>query len=49
MGSEDVSTENQVRRSGVMGTVPSGRVGPEYESNLTVTAMGRSGGRWSPS
>ena len=35
---------DQVRRSGVMGTVPSDRVGPLYESNLTVTAIGRLGG-----
>ena len=36
--------DNHVRRSGAMGTVPSGRVGPKYVSNCTVTATGRSGG-----
>ena len=40
-GTPDV---DQVRRSGVMGTVPSGSVGPEYASNFTMTAAGRSGG-----
>ena len=32
------------RRMGVMGTVPSGRVGPEYVTKCTITATGRSGG-----
>ena len=40
----DPPDADQVQRSGVMGTVPSGRVGPLYESNLTVTAIGRLGG-----
>ena len=34
----------QVRRTGVIGTVRFGKVGPVYLSNLTITASGKSGG-----
>ena len=37
---------NHVRRSGQMGTEPSESVGPELQSNRTITATGRSGGEW---
>ena len=39
-----VVDDDHVRRSGMIGTVPSESVGPEYVSNVTVTATGKSGG-----
>ena len=41
---QETPAVDHVRLNGVIGTLPSLRVGPEYESNFTVTATGRLGG-----